>query len=50
MKTIEVYRMLMGVAGKAESYPDFREAYRIERVLEAVLRSAAERRWVRVEE
>ena len=49
MKTIEVYRMLRAVAGREEAYPDFREAWRIECVLEAVLRSAAERRWVKVE-
>ncbi len=50
MKVIEVRDLLMGVAGRAKAWPDFREAWEIQRVIEAVTRSDAERRWVRVDE
>src|SRR5207244_13488960 len=50
MKVIEVRDLLLGVAGKGKAWPDFREAWEIQRVVDAVIRSDAERRWVRVEE
>jgi predicted dehydrogenase len=50
MKVIEVRDLLLGVAGRAKAWPDFREAWEIQRVIEAVIRSDAERRWVRVDE
>ncbi len=50
MKVIEVRDLLLAVAGKAAASPDFREAWEIQRVLEAVTRSDAERRWVAVNE
>lgn len=50
MKVIEVRDLLLGVAGRAKAWPDFREAWEIQRVLEAVARSDAERRWVRIDE
>jgi len=50
MKVIEVRDLLLGVAGKAKAWPDFREAWEIQRTVDAVIRSHAERRWVRVEE
>ena len=50
MKVIEVRDLLLAVAGKGKSWPDFREAWEIQRVIDAVARSHARRRWVRVEE
>ena len=48
LKVIEAHRMLDAVGGGVDPYPDFRAAWRIERVLEAVVRSADTRRWVTV--
>jgi predicted dehydrogenase len=50
MKVIEVRDLLLGVAGGAKAWPDFREAWEIQRVIEAVTRSDAEHRWVRIDE
>lgn len=50
MKVIEVRDLLLAVAGKSQAWPDFREAWEIQRVIEAVTRSDAERRWVRIDE
>lgn len=49
LKVIEVRALLEAVAGLREPYPDFREACEIERIVEAVRRSSAEGRWVRIE-
>lgn len=48
LKLIEVYRLLLGLVDAAPLYPDFREATKIARVLDAVSRSAEERCWVDV--
>jgi predicted dehydrogenase len=50
MKVIEVRDLLLGVAGRAKAWPDFREAWEIQRVIEAVAKSDAEHRWVRIDE
>jgi predicted dehydrogenase len=50
MKVIEVRDLLLGVAGRAKAWPDFKEAWEIQRVIEAVTKSDAERRWVRIDE
>src|SRR5215468_4175209 len=50
MKVIEVRDLLLAVAGKGKAWPDFREAWEIQRVIDAVARSHARRRWVRIEE
>lgn len=50
MKVIEIRDLLLAVAGKAKAWPDFREAWEVQRVIEAVTRSDAERRWVRIDE
>jgi predicted dehydrogenase len=50
MKVIEVRDLLLGVAGGAKAWPDFREAWEIQRVIEAVTMSDAGRRWVRIDE
>lgn len=50
LKIIEVKLLLDAIAGKAPPEPDFAAATRIAQVVEAILRSAAERRWVRLDE
>jgi predicted dehydrogenase len=50
LKAIEVKTLIKAVAGTGKPYPDFREAYEVERVVEAVQRSSAERRRVRIDE
>ncbi len=49
-KLIEAYELLAGIAEGRPLYPDFRAAWKVSRVIDAVLRSAEERRWVNVEE
>jgi predicted dehydrogenase len=49
LKVIEVHHLLAGIADNAALYPDFREAWRIAQVVDAILRSNAEGRWVRPE-
>src|SRR5262245_16967531 len=50
MKVIEVRDLLLAVAEKRKAWPDFREAWEIQRVIDAVIRSHARRRWIRIEE
>jgi predicted dehydrogenase len=50
MKVIEVRDLLLAVAAKGKAWPDFREAWEIQRVIDAVIRSDAARRWVRIDE
>jgi predicted dehydrogenase len=47
LKVIEVARFLEAIAAGKPAYPDFAAALKFERVLDAVQRSAAERRWVK---
>jgi predicted dehydrogenase len=47
-KVIEIYELMQLVAKGVPAMPDLREAARIGKVLDAVLRSAAERRWIEV--
>jgi predicted dehydrogenase len=49
LKTIEVAHLIAAIAGEEEASPDFREAYETQRTIAAVLRSAHERGWVKVE-
>jgi predicted dehydrogenase len=46
LKVIEVRALLEGIARGKPLYPDFREAWRIACVVDAIQQSAAERRWV----
>jgi len=48
LKVIEAYRLLDAIGAGKNPYSDFRRAWHIERVLEAVVRSAETRRWVPV--
>ncbi len=49
-KIIETKDMLAAVTAGEKAYPDFRFAYQVDRVVDAVLESAAERRWVALSE
>jgi predicted dehydrogenase len=46
LKVIEVARFLEAIAAGTPAYPDFAAALQFERVLDAVQRSAVERRWI----
>ncbi len=48
LKVIEVAELLDAFAGGSPAHPDFEEGYQVQRVVGAVQRSAAERRWVEV--
>lgn len=50
IKTIEVAHVAGALAGGAPFQPDFREAWEIQKVIDAMLRSGRERRWVEVGE
>ena len=50
IKTIEVRALVTALAGGPPFLPDFREAYEIQRVVDAIVRSAKERRWLKVAE
>ncbi len=49
LKTIEVAGFLEAIAGGKPKGPDFREAWEIQKVIDAALVSARERRWVKVD-
>ena len=46
IKTIEVRAVLTALAGGPPFKPDFREAWEIQRVVDAIVDSARERKWV----
>ena len=48
LKTIEVAALIRAVAGEANEGPDFREAYEVQRVVAAAIRSGKDGSWVRV--
>jgi predicted dehydrogenase len=50
VKTIEVKEVVTSLLEGRRFYPDFREAWLIQRVVDAALLSGRERQWIRVEE
>jgi predicted dehydrogenase len=48
LKTIEVRDFLLAIAGEASGGPDFREGWEVQKVVDAIVTSADERRWVSV--
>jgi predicted dehydrogenase len=46
IKTIEVRALLTALAGGPPFQPDFREAWEIQRVVDAIVDSARERKWI----
>jgi len=49
LKTIEVADFLEAIAGGGVKGPDFREAWEIQKVIDSAIRSARERRWIRID-
>jgi predicted dehydrogenase len=50
LKIIEARDLLMAVSAGQQAYPDFRFGYQVDRVVDAVLESASQRRWVSLSE
>jgi len=50
IKTIEVRALIEALAGGPAFAPDFREAWEIQRVVDGIVRSAKERRWLDIGE
>ena len=48
LKTIEVARMLRALGGDGRVHADFREAYEVARVVDAIQRSSREERWITI--
>ena len=48
LKTIEIGEFLGAIAGAAKAGPDFREAYEIQKVVEAAIQSSKARSWVTI--
>jgi predicted dehydrogenase len=48
LKTIEIAEFLGGIANGKSAGPDFREAYEIQKVVEAAIASSKNRSWVRL--
>ena len=46
LKVIEVKTLIDAITGNGKPFPDFREAYEVERVVDAVRLSSEESRWV----
>jgi predicted dehydrogenase len=47
---LSMNRMVRAIEGDAVAHPDFEQAWQIERIQEAIRRSSAERRWVKLGE
>jgi predicted dehydrogenase len=47
---LSMQAMVNAIRGEGRAHPDFDQAWRVEKLQEAVRRSAAERRWVKLEE
>ena len=48
MKSIEVRDIVQALSGEREAWPDFREAWRVQRVVDGVMTSAAEQQWIEI--
>jgi predicted dehydrogenase len=45
-----MHAMVQAIHGQGQAAPDFEQGWMVERIQEAARRSAAERRWVKLEE
>ena len=50
LKVIEAHDVIMGITGASDCFPDFEFGWNVSAVIDAILLSAEERRWVKVEE
>lgn len=50
LKTIEVRDLIRGLVGEPAPWPDFHEAWQVQRVVDAIARSRVERGWVAIGE
>lgn len=50
LKVIEVHDIIAGITGASDCFPDFEFGWKVSAVIDAMLLSAEERRWVLVEE
>ena len=50
IKTIEVMALIRSLAGGPKFMPDFREAWEIQRVVDAIVISASQKRWIDIAE
>ncbi len=50
MKLVEVRKLVEGIAGDGDLWPDFAVGHQIQRTIDAVIASHDQRRWVRVSE
>lgn len=50
MKTIEARDIVQALAGECDAWPDFREAWQVQQVIDAIMTSAAEQQWIEVAE
>ncbi len=50
MKLVEVRKLIEGIAGDGELWPDFAVGHQIQRTIDAVIASHEQRRWVKVSE
>lgn len=49
-KAVEIRDLVNGIAADDRMFPDFEEGYKVSRVLEAIAKSAEEKRWMAVNE
>lgn len=49
-KTVEIRDLINGIANHVPMYPDFEEGYKVSRILDAIVHSCKEKRWIKVEE
>lgn len=48
MKTIEVRDLVEALAGRRDAWPDFHEAWQVQRVIDAIMMSAAAMQWIEI--
>ena len=49
-RQVEIRDLVNGIAADDRMFPDFEEGYKVSRVLEAIAKSAEEKRWMAVNE
>ena len=49
LKFFEAYDLVQAIANDLPVGPDFREGWEVERVIDAVDKSASERRWISID-